>query len=65
MIRVFVYDSRDFPDPDPAMSIPEVKESFAAFFPELATAETREVEKDEKHYVEFVRKTGTKNSTRA
>ncbi len=64
MARIFVYDGRDFPDPDPAMSVPDVKKYFADFFPELATAETREVDKDDKHYVEFIRKTGTKNRKR-
>ncbi len=36
MARVFVYDNREFPDPDPKMSTEEVRQSMTNFFPELA-----------------------------
>ena len=35
-MRVFVYDDREFPDPDPNMSHDEVRQSMTNFFPELA-----------------------------
>jgi len=46
MARVFVYDGREFPDPDPSLSVDEVRLSMSNFFPELANAETTESERD-------------------
>jgi PRTRC genetic system protein C len=61
--RVFAYDGREFPDPDPTLTTEQVKQMFASFFPEVATADIKEI-KDEKRpevtIFEFVRKTGTK-----
>ncbi len=48
MARVFVYDGREFPDPDPSLSVDEVRLQMANFFPELANAETVESERDSK-----------------
>lgn len=60
MARKFVYDSREFPDPDPSKTPEEVRILMTDFFPELVNAEIREQTKDEDTYIEFVRKTGTK-----
>lgn len=60
MGREFIYDGRAFPDPDPSLSVEEVKRLFADFFPELANAEVRESNQGEDQLVEFVRRTGTK-----
>jgi len=67
MSRVFVYDGRDFPDPDPNLSPDEVRASLSSFFPELANAEVTESERDsesepgQKETVyEFRRRVGTK-----
>lgn len=60
MPRIFVYDKREFPDPDPNMSPEEVKQSMTNFFPELANADIRETKRDEDTYYELVRQTGTK-----
>ena len=60
MTRKFVYDGREFPDPDPSKTPDEVKKMMTDFFPELATAEVRETKKGEDAYYELVRKTGTK-----
>jgi PRTRC genetic system protein C len=61
--RIMVYDGRSWPDPDPSLTIEEVKQSFATFFPELSTADVKE-HKDEKDpdtvIYEFARRTGTK-----
>ena len=46
MVRVFVYDGREFPDPDPNMSHDEVRQSMTSFFPELANAEVKTSERD-------------------
>jgi len=42
MARVFVYDAREFPDPDPNLTVEDVRRQLLDFFPELANAETRE-----------------------
>lgn len=63
--RIFAYDGKSWPDPDPTLTTEQVKQNFAGFFPELSTAEIRE-HKDEKDpettIYELVRKTGTKGA---
>ncbi|MBI2060688.1 MAG: PRTRC system protein C [Nitrospirae bacterium] len=39
--RVFVYDGKRFPDPDPGASITQVRDVLRGAFPELAEAETQ------------------------
>lgn len=67
MSRVFIYDGRDFEDPDPKMSTDDVRQSLVPFFPELANADTtagKRKRKDnpaiEDDTYEFKRRTGTK-----
>ena len=60
MARVFIYDGREFPDPDPSRSVDEVKRMLADFFPELANAEVRESKRGEDSLYELVRRVGTK-----
>lgn len=60
MARVFVYDSREFPDPDPNLSVDAVRQHMASFFPELSNAETKETKRGEDTIVEFKRRVGTK-----
>lgn len=60
MARVFVYDGREFPDPDPSLSVEQVKAIMTDFFPELSNAEVREAKQGEDTLVEFVRRVGTK-----
>jgi len=60
MTRVFVYDGREHPDPDPTLSVEDVKRLFGDFFPEVATAEVRTAQRGEDQVVEFVRRVGTK-----
>ena len=60
MARIFVYDSREHPDPDPALSVAEVQKVFADFFPEVATAEVRTTQRGEDTVHEFTRRVGTK-----
>ena len=38
MARIFVYDDREFPDPDPQMSVEQVKSTLADFYGEIANA---------------------------
>ncbi len=60
MARVFVYDGREFPDPDPNMSVDEVRQSMTNFFPELANAETKQSKRDDDDIIEFQKRVGTK-----
>ena len=60
MARVFVYDGREFPDPDPNSSVDEVKRMMTDFFPELANAEVRESSRGEDTLYELVKRVGTK-----
>ena len=60
MARVFVYDGREHPDPDPSLSVEEVKRIFSDFFPEVANAEVRTTQRGDDEVVEFVRRVGTK-----
>ncbi|MBI4286313.1 MAG: PRTRC system protein C [Chloroflexi bacterium] len=62
MARVFVYDGREFPDPDPTLSAEEVRRMMTDFFPELANAEVREHQRGEDTLYELVRRVGTKGS---
>lgn len=65
-MREFVYDGRTFPDPDPALSVEEVKTSFAQFFPELANAEVKESTRGEGgnqvQVFHLVKRVGTKGN---
>lgn len=63
MPRIFIYDNREFPDPDPGLSVEEVKNLMTDFFPELANAEAQEKKEGDKTFVEFKRRVGTKGST--
>ena len=42
MARVFVYDDREFPDPDPEMSVDQVKATLSDFYGEIANASVKE-----------------------
>jgi len=63
MARVFVYDGREFPDPDPTMSPDEVRQSMVNFFPELSNAEIKESKKDGNDVFEFKKRVGTKGAS--
>lgn len=62
-MRVFVYDSREFPDPDPNLTPDEVRQTLAGFFPELANAEVKERQEGANTVYEFARRVGTKGKT--
>ncbi len=59
-MRVFVYDGREFPDPDPKMSVDEVRQNMSAFFPELSNAEVKQSKRGNDDIIEFNRRVGTK-----
>ena len=58
--RIFVYDGREFPDPDLTKSVDDVKAMMSDFFPELVNAEVKEVARGEDTLYEFVKKVGVK-----
>jgi len=60
MARIFVYDGREFPDPDPNLSVDEVKRMMTDFFPELQNAEVKQADRGDDTLYEFVRRVGTK-----
>lgn len=60
MVRKFVYDGRDFADPDPTMTVDEVRSSMVPFFPELANAQVSEAKEGDDTVHTFTRRTGTK-----
>ena len=62
MARIFVYDGRQFPDPDSKLAVDEVRKQLAEFFPELANAETREEKRGDDTVYAFTKRIGTKGS---
>jgi PRTRC genetic system protein C len=58
--RIFVYEGREFPDPDPSADVEEIKKRMGDFFPELANAEVKEVARGEDTLYEFIKKVGVK-----
>ena len=60
MSRIFVYDGREFPDPDPQASVEVVRQHMSTFFPELTNAETREEARGEDRVYTFAKRIGTK-----
>ncbi len=58
--RVFVYDNREFPDPDPALSIDEVRQQMVEFFSELTNADQHSELRGDTQVVTFSRRIGTK-----
>lgn len=64
MARIFVCDGREFPDPDPNLSVDAVRQYMAAFFPELSNAETKESKRGEDTIIEFKRRVGTKGNAK-
>ena len=62
MVRIFVYDDREFPDPDPGMSVEQVKSTLADFYGEIANASVKETTRGDDTIIEFQRRVGTKGA---
>ncbi len=60
MARVFIVEGRQFPDPDPNLTVDEVRQHMTNFFPELSNADTKESKDGENHAYTFTRRVGTK-----
>jgi len=66
-VRIFVYDNREFPDPDPKLKVDEVRQHMSNFFPELSNAESKESKRpsvttpgETDTVIEFKKRVGTK-----
>ena len=62
MARKFVYDDRVFEDPDPEMTVEQVRESLANFYGELANATFTESKEGDDTVYQFERRVGTKGA---
>lgn len=63
MQRTFVYDGREFPDPDPHLSVEDVRKQLSEFFPELTNADTRQEKRSDQAVVyTFSKRIGTKGA---
>ena len=62
MARVFVYDDREFPDPDPQMTVDQVKTTLSDFYGEIANASVKETKRGNDTIYEFQRRVGTKGA---
>ena len=62
MTRIFVYDDREFPDPDPGMTVEQVKATLADFYGEIANASVKETSQGDNTVYEFQRRVGTKGA---
>ena len=60
MTRIFVYDDREFPDPDPQLSVEQVKSTLSDFYGEIATASVKETRRGDDTVYEFQRRVGTR-----
>lgn len=60
MARIFMYDGKELPDPDPSLSVDEVRQSFAEYFPELYNAEVKESKRGDDTVYTFSKRVGTK-----
>ena len=60
MVRKFIYDGQPLPDPDPALSIDEVRQVHAEFLPELYNATHTEKKDGEDTVITFTKRVGTK-----
>ena len=62
MARIFVYDDREFPDPDPEMTVDQVKATLSDFYGEIANASVKETTRGDDTIYEFQRRVGTKGA---
>ena len=60
MGRIFIYEGKPYEDPDPKMSVDEVRRSLVDFFPELSNAEVKESKQGEDTTYTFSKRVGTK-----
>ena len=62
MPRIFVYDGREFQDPDPEMSVQDVQNAYAEFMPEVRNAKVNHHTQAGTEYYTFEARVGTKGA---
>lgn len=62
MARIFVYDGREFEDPDPEMTVDQVKENLTNFYGDLANATVSETKRGDDTIHTFNKRVGTKGA---
>ncbi len=62
MARKFIVDGRQFDDPDPGMTVEQVRMHFTDFFPELSNSDSSERTEGTDHIYTFTKKVGTKGA---
>ena len=62
MARIFIYDGREFEDPDPEMTVDQVRTNLADFYGELANATVSETKRGEDTVHTFNKRVGTKGA---
>ena len=60
MARIFEYEGKSYPDPDPDMKPDDVRRGWVEFFPELNNASVEESKKGEDTVYTFKKRVGTK-----
>jgi PRTRC genetic system protein C len=60
MARIFIYEGKKYEDPDPKMSVDDVRRSLVDFFPELSNADVKETKKGDDTTYTFSKRVGTK-----
>ena len=62
MARIFIYDNREFPDPDPNMSPEDVRASLSEFFGDINNAEIHAETRGSDTLYRFEKRVGTKGA---
>jgi len=63
MARIFIYDGKELPDPDPSMTIDDVRQSYTEFFPELSNAASASKKDGDNTVITFTKRVGTKGAS--
>lgn len=58
--RIFIYEGKEFDDPDEKMKPDEVRQMYTEFFPELSNASTDQSKRGEDTVFTFKKRVGTK-----
>ena len=62
MGRKFIYDGREFPDPNPSMTPDAVRQHLSNWVPELSNANIKTAKQGEDTIYTFERRVGTKGT---
>ena len=58
--RIFIYEGKEYPDPDPTLKPDEVRQKWTEFFPELANSSVEEKKRGKDTIYTFRKRVGTK-----